>query len=242
MHKYRGFKRSKRKSSGRIRRETQNKTVSRLTNVRPGCCPEQGRTVGDPCNEPIWRPGRSDASGNYCRVHAPCFLSLPGGRRCDNLRVPVNGRFSRYCEDHADFSNSCALLDGNRRTSCHDVKPNTRCAAHDSWQLCRDRRGRLNDCLRSSQTYYNTCLHREVQNPGHTRFLDPADPASFVVRISECDRFCPPRPSVTPVGPDSDGFTTVRRRGGGGKTSIRSRRRAKSTGRLSSRRRPLRPS
>lgn len=209
---YRGHKRSKRKSSRTIRRNKQAKTTVRLANVTYGHCPEQGREMREPCNLPIWQLGRSDAAGYFCRIHALCYASL-GGHRCDNLRAPTMVGFSRYCVDHSNYIRDCQQLDANRQTACHDIRADTKCTPNDTFEVCRKRRVRINDCLQTSERYYNTCLHKDVQNEGHTKFLYADHPNSWISRIERCDAICPPR-TYMQIEPevDEEGFTTVRRR------------------------------
>ena len=233
----------------------EDRTKDRFGRADIGKCKDQpagsrGTRIDRLCDRPVVQESLLysqpfDPRGHYCDIHAYCAATVKG-KRCGKLRVKsqkgwdvprdlLSIPFSQWCGDHI---RNCAAGKSTLDELC---KTTDDCYRDSSYNECNKVKRGLKRCVDQYNWFNRECIHEDVRNATHDKYLDTNWDGSYPARRNWCDRVCPTEDSY--LVPDEEGFAPVvkRSRGfGGGRRSHRRRTTSKRRSARRSRRRSAR--
>lgn len=126
------------------------------------------------------RESQSAVCKTYCEKHRFCFLPLPDGTRCTNMRREIS---KKYCDIHISQEHSCGSLVQSYKSMCGEDPLKRRCVQSDDIDLLEEKMNMFRKCRDGRLIYNKQCIHPSAQSMGHLHFL-----GSIVSSERECGR------------------------------------------------------
>lgn len=116
----------------------------------------------------MYRKSQNDVCKEFCEQHRYCFLPLPDGTRCTNLRRDV---YKNYCELHIVQEKQCGNLVSVYKNACGDDPQRLRCEDNDTPDLLAEKERHFERCFTSRRDHQQKCIHPSTTSLGHAHFL-----------------------------------------------------------------------
>lgn len=133
-------------------------------------CDEIIRKIPEqPCGAPFtYRISQLPVCQKYCQQHRFCYLEMPDGSRCPNLRRSLT---THYCKFHVKEERACGKLVGIYKQVCGDDPKSLKCVRTDDEDTLEAKEDFFNDCYQKRKEHHEQCLHRSAWSLGHAHFL-----------------------------------------------------------------------